>query len=365
MIFAHGGEEIAWLESHFIPVKVIPGITTASAMAACSRISLTHRGMASSVAFVSGHHPDIAIPRADTLVFYMGAGRIREIAIRLIRKGWHKQTPVLLVHNVSRPDQQEFFTTLDRLQESTRSYPTPLIILVGEVVRQRKEAQAAPRPRKILHTGSLVSGYDTTDEVIHQPLIAIRPVTDQAPLLQVIHRLQEFDYLLFTSRYAVRYFFEALKQAKKDSRALQGLRIASIGKVTSDVLRSKGIEPDLEAATEDSYGVIALFRAVSPGEVLIPRSDIALPILPEGLRQLGFGVICVTAYHNRLPEDVEKIDLSDITSIAFTSPSCVERFYALYGEFPDGREYLLKGKITREAFERIKQQTNTKTPITA
>ncbi|MCD8193987.1 MAG: uroporphyrinogen-III C-methyltransferase [Tannerellaceae bacterium] len=134
MIFAHGGEEVLYLKNCFVPVKVIPGVTTACALAAVTQTSLTYRGVSSSVAFVLGHGNKVRTPDADTLVYYMGAGNIRKIAGSLIGSGRPPETPALLVYNVSKPDQQEFFSTLEELKNSKRTYPTPLIILVGEVV---------------------------------------------------------------------------------------------------------------------------------------------------------------------------------------------------------------------------------------
>lgn len=134
MIFAHGGEEVLYLKNCFVPVKVIPGVTTACALAAITQTSLTYRSISSSVAFVLGHGNKVRTPDADTLVYYMGAGNIRKIAGSLIGSGRSPQTPALLVYNVSKPDQQEFFSTLEELKNSKRTWPTPLIILVGEVV---------------------------------------------------------------------------------------------------------------------------------------------------------------------------------------------------------------------------------------
>lgn len=135
MIFAHGREEIDFLEDRNIEVKVIAGISTANAMAASTKIPLTHRGISSSVAFVSGHHEhNMQTPDADTLVYYMGGGNAKTIAHKAIAKGKDANTPVMLVHNVSLPTQQIFRSTLGELQNSDFKYPTPIIIMIGEVV---------------------------------------------------------------------------------------------------------------------------------------------------------------------------------------------------------------------------------------
>jgi uroporphyrin-III C-methyltransferase len=135
MIFAHGREEIDYLKSRSIEVKVIPGISSGIALAACTQIPLTHRGISSSVAFVTGHSPKkINTPDADTLVYYMAGANISGIAKKLIALGRNPETPAALVHNVSLPDQKTFFTTIKELQSSEIEYPTPILVIIGEVV---------------------------------------------------------------------------------------------------------------------------------------------------------------------------------------------------------------------------------------
>jgi len=134
MIFAHGGEEIAFLKTNGIEVSVIPGVSTANAAASLTQIPLTHRGVASSVAYITGHNSDISLPKTDTLVCFMASSTIHRIAIKAIAEGRDPETPVALIHNVSLPDQTEFLSTLNQLATSTTTYPTPLIIIIGKVV---------------------------------------------------------------------------------------------------------------------------------------------------------------------------------------------------------------------------------------
>jgi uroporphyrin-III C-methyltransferase len=134
MIFGHGGEEIEFLKKNNIEVKVIPGISTGTAVAALTQVPLTHRGISSSVAFITGHRQDLLLPNADTLVCYMAGSTIHKIAIQAIAEGRKPETPVMLVHNVSYPDQKEFYSTLQALSEGEETYPTPIIIVIGDVV---------------------------------------------------------------------------------------------------------------------------------------------------------------------------------------------------------------------------------------
>ena len=136
MLFAHGGEEIDYLERRHIEVGVVPGITAALAAAAFTHVPLTHRGIASSVSFITGHaNREIHVPLSGTLVYYMGASNLRTIAEEVVRKGWPADTPVLFVYNVSGIDQEEYCTTLQKTIDQPGQYKTPLIIIIGEVVR--------------------------------------------------------------------------------------------------------------------------------------------------------------------------------------------------------------------------------------
>ena len=139
MLFAHGGEEIEYLERRNIEVGVVPGITAALAAAAFTHVPLTHRGISSSVSFVTGHaNREISVPLSGTIVYYMGASNLRTIANEVVKKGWPADTPVLLVYNVSGNDQEEYFTTLQKAIDNPVRYKTPLIIIIGEVVRLRQ-----------------------------------------------------------------------------------------------------------------------------------------------------------------------------------------------------------------------------------
>jgi len=139
MIFAHGGEEIEFLKSHGVSVKVIPGISTGLAVASLTQIPLTLRCIAKSVSFITGHTTDLQLPNTDTLVCFMAGSTIHIIAAKAIAEGRDPKTPVALVYNVSLPDQTEFITDLESLSRSETKYPTPIIIIIGYVVSSRRK----------------------------------------------------------------------------------------------------------------------------------------------------------------------------------------------------------------------------------
>jgi uroporphyrin-III C-methyltransferase/precorrin-2 dehydrogenase/sirohydrochlorin ferrochelatase len=159
-VFGRGGEELAFLRRHGIPVEVVPGITAAGGCAAYAGIPLTHRDHAQAVTFVTGQgkdgDPDLdwaALARArQTLVIYMGVAAAGRIAARLVEHGLAPTTPVAVIENGTHPDQKVVFGTLDRIETVVRANGIrgPAVIIVGEVVRLSDAVAAMPAPARAL-----------------------------------------------------------------------------------------------------------------------------------------------------------------------------------------------------------------------
>ncbi len=201
----------------------------------------------------------------------------------------------------------------------------------------------------VLYTGAVCPN----SSYIHTPLIEIDKVDDDTLLRSATNRLQEFDYLLFTSRFAVKYWI--LSNGGFDIE-----NVVSIGAKTSEALRNAGVKNIKQTEKDDSFGVIDWFSAQKKGRVLIPRSNIALPIIPEGLKALGFEVETVTAYINRMPQNPIKVNLDKIDKIIFTSPSTVDNFVKLYGGIPNEKILETRGVVTEK---RLKEKMTLKTYI--
>jgi uroporphyrin-III C-methyltransferase/precorrin-2 dehydrogenase/sirohydrochlorin ferrochelatase len=144
-VFGRAGEEIAELRREGIPVKIVPGITAASALAAGFGVSLTHRDCAQQVRFVTGHsrHGDLpddlnwatlADDRA-TSIFYMGGRMARRISAKLIEHGLSPQTPVAVAASISREDESRAVGTLADLGAIVAriGVDRPILIGVGRV----------------------------------------------------------------------------------------------------------------------------------------------------------------------------------------------------------------------------------------
>ena len=156
MLFGRAHEEIAYLKARNIRVEVVPGVTAALAASADLSISLTRRGSARTVTFVTprvgaGERESswvASVLAADTAAIYMGAGEAHAIAAALIAAGKPAGTPVALVENASLPDVKVLYGTLAQLPRM-QSQGGPALILIGEVYREAAAAAlVAERSRK-------------------------------------------------------------------------------------------------------------------------------------------------------------------------------------------------------------------------
>ncbi len=148
LVFGRGGEEALALAAAGIAFRIVPGISAGIGGTAAAGIPLTHRRLARSVAFATGHDSSgdladvdwAALSRgSEVLVFYMAQRRIGQIAERLIQAGRPPTEPVALISNATCPDQDVRISTLATAAADIAGDPagTPTLILVGPVIALR------------------------------------------------------------------------------------------------------------------------------------------------------------------------------------------------------------------------------------
>lgn len=403
MIFAHGSEEIEYLESNLIKVNVIPGITTASALAASQKISLTHRDFSSSVALVSGHTPQPVTPDAETLVYYMGAKQLQTIATQLIDKeGWAFNTPVLLTYNVSRPDEQTFETTLWNLRNGEmQNLPTPLIALIGNVAGLKHHQASDIKPT--LYTGTLPAIEKRKADYTYTPLIEISYHPSYFTKILEDNYCKQYDgkcftkycewdesqalYYIFTSQYGVEATLEDYDLIFKEQEKHVFI---SIGDTTTEALHKAGVKNVIQVEQDNRYGVIEWFKkekekldAARPQYehsfelfekmdldnydheladfvyryenrlVFYPHSSLSPEDIPLALQELGFDVLSAIVYNNELPKNPRRVNLNHFKRIVFTSHSTIDNFIKLYGKLPENTEFITRGPITQAHLEEV------------
>ncbi len=321
-IFAHLAEELAALEAAGVPYEIVPGITAAQAASSHAGIPLTQRDDASCVAIVTGQESVEKEPALDyaalakfpgTLVFYMGVTTASGWSQALIDNGKTLDTPVAIVRRCSLPDQETHFTTLAHVGELVRrtKLRPPAIIIVGDVARRRDlENWFTTRPlfgRTVLVTRPEHQSQDLSNQlrrlganVLSQPAIEISEIRDWSSVDDVIARLHEFDWIVFSSANGVQYFFNRLFALGHDARRLTNSQLAAIGPATVAALAEYQLRADVQP---DTYRAEALAEALSPHargkRIFLARASRGREVLAEMLASAGAIVEQAIVYESR------------------------------------------------------------------
>jgi uroporphyrinogen III methyltransferase / synthase len=361
-IFGRGGEECEALVEAGVSFEVVPGITAGVGATCYAGIPLTHRGVTTSVAFVTGHEsPGKATSEIDweglslgsgTVVFYMGVKNLPHITENLIAHGRGAETPVALIRWGTRPDQEVLIGTLADIAEKARQcgFRAPAITVVGEVVNLRETLRWFDnRPlfgRSIMVTrgadqaGEFSSKLERLGARVHPcPTIEIKAPLSYHELDEAIGRLDSFNWIVFTSFNAVKYFFGRLREHELDSRALGRCHVCAVGPKTAAALAAFGIHADLVPTDYKAEGVVNAFADMdlTGKRILFPRGDRARDVVPDELTRMGAQVVAPIAYANETPEEIpaealRALEERQLDCITFTSSSTVLNLARILGE---------------------------------
>ncbi len=252
-VFGRGGEEALVLRAAGIPYEVVPGITAGIAAPAYAGIPVTHRELASGVAFVTGHeNPDKPETALDwpalaafpgTLVFYMGVKALPRIASQLIAGGRSADEPVAVVERGTLEGQETTLSTLGEIG-SVEGIRAPAITLVGPVAGLRESlAWLETRPlhgrtvavtRARAQASALAARLRALGaSVVEAPAIRTQPLPVELP------DVGAYDLLCVTSPTGADELFTHLR----DARDLAGVTVAAIGPAPRERCAPTGSRP--------------------------------------------------------------------------------------------------------------------------
>jgi uroporphyrinogen III methyltransferase/synthase len=359
-VFGRGGEEAQLLREAGIAFEVVPGVTAGVAAPAYAGIPVTQRGMASAVAFVTGHEdpdkPETAIDWPalgafpGTLVFYMGVRQLPRIAEQLVAAGRPAGEPAAVVQRGTYGDQRTVLGTLATIAQraAAEGIRPPSITVVGPVAAlhedlawfgnpplagvsvavTRARSQASALAARLRRLGATV---------VEAPLIRMEPLPVDVP------DLAGYDLLCVTSPNGVRRLFEEVR----DARALAGPTVAAIGPGTARALREHGIEADVVPERAVAESLVDALASVPVRRALIARAQDARDVLPAALRERG-AEVDVLALYRTVAEPLDQTARAAALGadyVTFTSASSV-RFLAAAAGSLDGPRAVSIGPAT-------------------
>lgn len=206
----------------------------------------------------------------------------------------------------------------------------PAVPLHGlRIVVTRARDQAAVLVRDLRARGAWVA---------EMPMMEFGPPVDWGPFDRAAARLGRFDWVIFTSANGVRFTLDRLLDLGRDARTFHGCRLAAIGPKTAEALKSVGLIADRVAPDFRSDCLLQFFspRQLRGKSILLPRGDLANPMLPRELRRRGARVADVVVYRNLLPVPARRREWNSILSggvdlVTFTSSSSVSGFVKIFG----------------------------------
>ncbi len=332
-IFARVSEEVAALTAAGIDYEIVPGITAALAAGSYAGIPITQRGIASAVAFITGHEQDDKnIPTLDfealarfpgTLVFYMGVTTAAEWTDALIAAGKPAHTPAAIIRRCTWPDQRTILCTLGEAAAriAAEHLRPPIITIVGDVVSQA-EVQNWFTERPLFGQRILVTRPRHQAADLIGPLERLGAQCYSQPAIEVLRPetwddvdayLNELDWvtwLVFSSANGVEFLINRMLERGQDLRALGSVKIAAIGNATAECLARFHVYADLvpdefraESLSVDLVREATHFARQSKlahNEIrfLLIRASRGREVLAESLSAAGFAVKQVVAYQS-------------------------------------------------------------------
>lgn len=365
-LFGRGSEEAEVLAAEGIPFEVIPGVPSPLAATAYAGLSLTHRDLASSVAYVTAtespekdrtaHDWDKLATATQTLVIFMGLRKLETLMDLLVSHGRPPTTPVAIVQSASLPSQRTVVGTLADIVSKVREagVTMPALTIVGEVVELRDKLRWFDNKplfgKRVLVTrpsgrAAVLSQMlrDAGADPVVAPTIRIVDPEDAAPLREAVSRIDRYRWIVLTSRNGVERLFAEIARQGGDARRLGNAKVAAIGPGTADELARFGVRPDRVPAEYRGEAVAQAILDAENGDlrgvpVLLARAAVARDVVPSMLRDAGAEVDVAPAYRSVPPEGEEVDRLRSLVRdraidvVTFTASSTVSNLVELLGD---------------------------------
>ncbi len=347
-VFGRGSEELELLRAHHVPFEVIPGITAAVSVPSYAGIPVTARDCASSVHIITGHKKegepldiafDALVKLGGTCVFMMSLYNLSQICAGLLAAGMAAHTPAALIENGTSSKQRKFVADLSNIEQVAKdnNVLSPTVFVVGDVCQLSERYDWFDR-LPLHQTKVVVTSHKGADETMAQKLRALGADVVTYPCIKTIPMQEEIDqffcdvkalasyeWVVFTSKQGVKYFFDGMKQHKIDVRALCGMHVAAVGPETEKELIERGIMADYVPECYHADALATGLVGKVTGQVLLARAKNGAKGLTELFDQ---NKICYKELplYETISVQPEPICIEDVDYVAFKSASAVHGF---------------------------------------
>jgi uroporphyrinogen III methyltransferase/synthase len=344
-----------------LPFEVVPGVSAISAVPAYAGVPLT-TSRSRAVHVVSAHDAKVDWGRStgdDVTVVVLGEPHeVADALTRLAGAGRDQATPVAVTAQGTTTAQRTVSTTLLAAPALVADgvLSAPVLAVVGQPAGLHSQLSwfetkplfgwrvLVPRTKdQAVATTRRLHAFGAVSDVV--PTISVEPPRTPQQMERAVKGMVtgRYEWVGFTSVNAVRAVREKFEEFGLDARAFAGLKVAAVGGVTAQALRTWGIEPDLVPSAEQSaQGLLEEWppydEVLDPiNRVFLPRADIATDTLVAGLQQVGWEVDDVTAYRTvrAAPPAApirEAIKAGAFDAVVFTSSSTVRNLVGIAGK---------------------------------
>ncbi len=390
-VFGRGGEELELLVKNNIEFEIVPGVTSAVAVAAYNGIPVTHRDFVSSLHIITGHkkkNEELDLPfealvnTNGTLVFLMGLSALPFIMKGLIEAGMDKNMPAAVLQQGTTSKQKKVISTISNITSDVEKAEihTPAIIVVGKVCSLsdkfewyekmplfgKKMLVTRPKDRSSALASKL---RKLGAEVVEIPAIKTVEIDINENIQSVYANIRDYNYILFTSPFGVKVFLGQLRKLNIDIRRIGDARIGAIGSATKTALNEAGLMVDIipKVYSAKELGKYVAEVCTDADKILIPRAEIGSPDLIEELNKCGAAITDLAIYRtikNHNENDIyekllaEKEIMADNCYVLFTSASTVEGFVDMAGKKDYNKvKAICIGEQTKAAADKYNMKT--------
>ncbi len=292
----------------------------------------------------------IAKLKNTSLIIYMGASRIEAISQKLIKYGMDPAMPAAAIENGTLPKQRTLTSRLDTIASEfdRQNFKAPVIIMVSPAIDLKKDI-AWYENKPLFNKRIAVAGgeeriealsnliYDLGGEMF--PLKILKTQLNIPGInLKDFFDEDHFDWILFTCKSGVKYFWELLDERRFGYENIRGKKIAALGPGTTNALNSLGLNPDYssEEFSADSFRDDFLYNCKLAGEILLRIPDTSLvDKISDELNKSGIKSYSLKVFDNLpnqpVPEIIAELKKKSPDIFIFTCQSSIDYFFNILG----------------------------------